>query len=84
MRNHPVDKDEHAAAVEPMRALFTKSVVAAKPLSAGAVLTVDDLASKKPGTGIPGARLPELAGRRLRRAVAVDELLTEDDLEPEK
>jgi N,N'-diacetyllegionaminate synthase len=81
MRAHPVDKDAAAADTAPLRDLFTRSVVARRALSPGTVLAETDLAVKKPGTGIPGARLPELVGRRLRRAVAADQLLADDDLE---
>ena len=64
-----------------MRALFTKSIVARCDLPAGATLTGDDLAIKKPGTGIPPVRLPDLVGRRLRRALQADELIVDEDLE---
>jgi N-acetylneuraminate synthase len=64
-----------------LRNIFTKSVVARRDLPAGTVLAESDLAAKKPGTGIPGARLPELIGRRLRRAVSLDELLAADDVD---
>jgi hypothetical protein len=37
--------------------------------------------AKKPGTGIPAGRIPALVGRRLRRDVAPDRLLREDDFE---
>ena len=59
-----------------------KSVVAAADLPAGMRLSREHLAAKKPGTGIPAAELPRLVGRRLRRAVARDALLSEADLEP--
>jgi N-acetylneuraminate synthase len=81
MRSHPVDKDAAAEAMGPMRDLFTKSVVARRDLAAGAVLGPEDLAAKKPGTGLPAVRLPELVGRRLRRAVRADEPLHAEDLE---
>jgi sialic acid synthase SpsE len=58
-----------------------KSVVAARDLAAGAVLGGEDLAAKKPGSGIPARELPSLVGRRLRRAVARDALLSKEDLE---
>ncbi len=80
--DHPVDKDGLAEDLAPVRGLFTRSVVARHDLAAGAVLTAADLAAKKPGTGIPAARLPELVGRRLARAVAADQLLADADLEP--
>jgi N-acetylneuraminate synthase len=81
MMASPVDKDEAAADLAPMRALFTKSLVARRPLRAGTVLTSAHLAAKKPGAGIPASRLAETIGRRLVRDVAADEPLRESDLE---
>ena len=81
MRAQPVDKNAVAREMTPLRNIFTKSVVARRPLAAGTVLAETDLAAKKPGTGIPGSRLAELIGRRLRRAVGVDELLRADDVD---
>jgi N-acetylneuraminate synthase len=82
MRAAPIDKDAMAREVAPLRGLFTKSVVAGADLPAGTVLRESDLATKKPGTGIPAARLAECVGRRLRRPLAADALISEDDLEP--
>lgn len=79
---NPIDKDAEARAMAPMRALFTKSVVARTSLGAGHVLTADDLVAKKPGTGIPWARVGDLLGRQLARDLEVDQLLDEDDLMP--
>ena len=81
MVEHPVEKDESAREVAPLRAHFTKSIVARVDLPAGTVLRTKHLAAKKPGTGIPAARLPELLGTRLKRDVAGDQQLSEDDLE---
>jgi N-acetylneuraminate synthase len=80
-RSHPVDKDAMAEELAPLRALFTKSVVATRDLEAGTVLTVDALAAKKPGTGIPASRMSEVIGQRLRRSVVADEQLQASDLE---
>ncbi len=80
-RAHPVDKDEVAEALWPMRRLFMKSVVARRDLAAGTVLGEADLAAKKPGSGIPAERLEGLLGRTLARDVAADQLLAEEDLE---
>jgi len=82
MRAHPVNKDAVAEEMKPMRALFTKSVVARVPLAAGTVLQSEHLAVKKPGTGIPAARLGELVGARLKRSVEADQVLQNEDLEP--
>jgi N-acetylneuraminate synthase len=81
MRSTELDKDAMAGELAPLRSLFTKSVVARVDLVAGTKLAREHLAAKKPGTGIPAARLDALIGRRLRRAVAADALLSESDLE---
>jgi N-acetylneuraminate synthase len=80
MNAHPIDKDTLAPELAPMRNLFTKSIVSTTDLPRGTVLRPEHLAVKKPGTGIPGARLPELLGRILRNPVRTDQLLTEEDL----
>jgi N-acetylneuraminate synthase len=81
MNIHPVNKEDMARELKPLRDMFTKSVVAQKSLKAGTVLKAEDLTLKKPGTGLPAARLPELVGRQLKRAVAADALICEEDLD---
>jgi N-acetylneuraminate synthase len=81
MMTHPSDKNGLADEVKPLRATFTRSVAPARDLAGGTVLSMQDLTVKKPGTGIPPARLPELVGRRLRRDVRADQLLAESDFE---
>lgn len=76
----PVDKDAVARDLAGMRDLFTRSVVVRTDLPAGTVLTEEHLAAKKPGTGIPADRLPDLVGRRLARDVEADHLIEEGDL----
>lgn len=77
----PVDKDAMSRELSGLRQAFGKSVVAARDLPAGHRLAEADLALKKPGTGIPAARLREVVDRRLRRAVPADTLLSENDLD---
>jgi N-acetylneuraminate synthase len=81
MRANPLDKDASAREVEPLRRLFTRSVVARRALARGTVLEREHLALKKPGTGLPPGRLPELVGKRLARPVAEGQLLAADDIE---
>jgi N,N'-diacetyllegionaminate synthase len=81
MRGNPLDKETSARETDPLRRLFTRSVVARRALAQGAVLGPDDLALKKPGTGLPPERLPDLVGKRLLRPVAEDQLLALDDIE---
>ncbi len=75
----PVDKD----AVERFRVMketFEKSVVSVVEIPAGAVIRAEMLAIKKPGTGIPAARLGEVVGKRAARRIAADAVLTPADV----
>ncbi len=79
-RRHPVDKDAQARELEELRAIFNKSIAAATDLAAGTVLTSEHLCLKKPGSGLSAAHLEDVVGRTLKRDVARDALLSEDDL----
>lgn len=81
MRANPIDKDALAQETVSLRAIFTRSIVTRTALAAGTILRGEHLILKKPGTGMPANRLTEVVGRRLRRDVAADTLLSEDDLE---
>lgn len=81
MNANPVEKDSIAEEMLPLRQMFTKSVVAATDLPAGTILQAHHLTAKKPGTGIPVERMPELVGRRMTRAVRANTQVSEEDLE---
>lgn len=78
---NPVNKDAVAQELQPMRDLFTKSVVARVDLPRGRVLERGDLTLKKPGTGLAEKRLKDCIGRKLRRVLRADELVLESNLE---
>jgi N-acetylneuraminate synthase len=82
-RHAPIDKHHVPSEIAALRGIFMKSVVARRELPAGAELSADDLAARKPGSGIPAARLGELVGRRLRVRVAAGQLMAWSDLEGE-
>jgi N-acetylneuraminate synthase len=81
MRGNPVDKDAMAGEMGDLRRTFRKSVVSRYALEPGVELRPEHLTAKKPGAGIPVERLPELVGRRVKRAVAAGAFLAEDDLD---
>lgn len=62
------------------RALMRRSVVAARHLIAGSVLTEHDLAYKRPGTGVSPMEWRELVGRRLLADVELDQPIARDKL----
>jgi N,N'-diacetyllegionaminate synthase len=76
----PVDKDNLEPFAE-MKQVFEKSVVSTREIPAGAVISSEMVAAKKPGTGIPARRLPEVVGRRARTDIAADAVITEGDIE---
>jgi N-acetylneuraminate synthase len=80
MMTNPVDKEDMAREMKDLRNMFTKSVVARKDLPAGTVLQLEHLNLKKPGTGIPAARLAEIIGRRLKEPIKADALIPKDAL----
>ena len=78
--NCPIDKNQLAEEMAPLRRTFMKSVVAARDLAAGHRITEEDLATKKPGSGIPASRLHAVVGRILAEDVSVDTLIGEKHL----
>jgi N,N'-diacetyllegionaminate synthase len=77
---HAVNKDTEAEKAAELRILFGKSVVAARDMPAGTVIKESDLAFKKPGTGIPAAKVDLVLGAKLARPVFADTLLAMSDL----
>jgi N-acetylneuraminate synthase len=78
---NPIDKNALASELSPLRDLFTKSLVTRSELAAGTILRAEHLAAKKPGTGIPANKLPELIGARLLRNLKADEMVRREDVE---
>lgn len=79
MKANPVVKNKAAEDMNPMRRLFTKSIVAKKDLEKGSVLSLDDVAFKKPGTGIPAANYLNVIGKKLNKSVSYNYIFKEED-----
>ena len=58
-----------------------KSLVAARPLPAGHVVSRDDVAVKSPGQGLSPQRLHDLVGKRLSRAMREEDFFFASDVE---
>lgn len=80
MCNSPIIKD--ATSMREMKDIFEKSVVSVVQIQAGSVIRPEMVAAKKPGTGIPAARIKEVIGCIARRTIAADELIHARDLDP--
>jgi N-acetylneuraminate synthase len=79
MLAHPVDKDD-VTTYRSMKDIFEKSVVSVVDIPAGGVIRADMLGIKKPGTGIPAARIDSVIGRRAARLIRADSVLSESDI----
>jgi len=64
----------------PARTYARRSIVAARALTAGQVLTKADLDYKRPGTGLSPARVDEVLGKRLVRNLEADALVLLEDV----
>lgn len=63
------------------RLKMRRSIVAARDLRAGTVLSAGDLGAKRPGTGIEPAMMNCLIGKTVKRDIAADTLVSTNDIE---
>lgn len=78
---NPVDKDAMAAQLAAQKQLFAKSIALKADLPAGHVLSLADITSKKPASGIAWEQRDAVIGKRLKRNVAANVLLKNEDFE---
>jgi sialic acid synthase SpsE/sugar phosphate isomerase/epimerase len=57
-----------------------KSLVAARPMSTGSKLSIEDIKVRSPGQGLSPQRLPELIGKSLQRDIEEEDFFYESDL----
>lgn len=60
---------------------LAKSLVAARDLPAGTVISDSDIAVKSPGQGLSPLKMPALLGRKLTRTMAADDYFFQSDLD---
>ncbi len=77
---HPVDKGAMAEDLSALRTMFGKSIVVTRDLQPGHRVTEADLQLKKPGTGMPPSRWPEVLGKRIGRDLKAGSLLSDEDI----
>lgn len=77
--NQEVDKDSIAKELEPIAKIFRKSIVYNKDLPKGYILTREDFSFKKPGTGIQPHKIINVVGKKLSKAVRMDDLTSIKD-----
>ncbi|UWU79780.1 N-acetylneuraminate synthase family protein [Bradyrhizobium huanghuaihaiense] len=60
---------------------LAKSLVAARDIEAGTVISDDDVAVKSPGQGLSPLKMPALIGKTLKRRMAADDYFFQSDLD---
>ncbi|MBR0959982.1 N-acetylneuraminate synthase family protein [Bradyrhizobium japonicum] len=60
---------------------LAKSLVAARDLPAGTLISETDIAVKSPGQGLSPLKMPALLGRKLTRTMAADDYFFQSDLD---
>ena len=60
---------------------LAKSLVAARDIEAGTVVSDDDIAVKSPGQGLSPLKMPALIGQTLKRRMAADDYFFQSDLD---
>jgi sialic acid synthase SpsE len=71
-------RKEPAASEAEVAAVARRSLVAARDIPAGTVLTADLIAIKRPGTGLPPSMRSDLVGRQVKQDIPADTILTLD------
>ncbi len=58
-----------------MKGIFQKSIVAKIKINNGDVLSMDNLAFKKPGTGIPASEIDSFIGKSYNGEAQLDDMI---------
>lgn len=66
---------------EPIRQWAFRSIVSIKDIRKDEVITEDMIWSKRPGTGIPSYKMEEVLGKKAKRDIQCNSLLSYDDFE---
>ena len=80
MIQNPLNKDQMAQQLKPLRDLFAKSIVAKHDLNSGHTLSQEDIAYKKPGTGLPPNKTSMLLGKQLNKPIKIDKPIFWEDI----
>ncbi|GAB1357825.1 N,N'-diacetyllegionaminate synthase [Cloacibacterium normanense] len=68
-----IDKNEIVKKLGEMKFVFEKSIVSARELKAGHVISEEDLVYKKPGDGIPAKDYKNVIGKKVIKNIAANE-----------
>lgn len=79
--SNKIDKDEKVKTLGNMKITFEKSIVSACPIDEFDIITLDKLAFKKPGDGIPSKDYKKLLGKKIQKTILKDYKFKWEDFE---
>jgi N,N'-diacetyllegionaminate synthase len=79
--NSSINKDLVMNDLLEMKSVFEKSIVLLKDLKKGSIIEIDDLAFKKPGSGIKTKYYKQIVGRKTSKNIIANTQICWDDLE---
>ena len=62
------------------RKIMRRSIIATRDIPSGTILIREDLAAKRPGTGIPPENMEKLIGKKVNRDIEEDTLIFSEDI----
>ncbi len=81
IKSNSLDKDKKASELSDTRRKFRKSIVAGQKLKRGTVLSIENLAFKKPGDGLAISQIELVLNKKLSKDKEEDEIIVLADLE---
>jgi len=75
-----LDKDEIASHMSEMKKVFQKSIVSIKDIPKGTIITEKMIGFKKPGLGIPASQFNKVLGKRSKKKISINSLISMEDL----
>lgn len=80
INRNPVDKNQLAKELQPLRDLFTKSIVSKVDIPANTIITKSMITAKKPGTGIPEKDMNLIIGKLTVLDIEKDKVIKKEFL----
>jgi N,N'-diacetyllegionaminate synthase len=77
--NSPIDKDAEVETLGHMKNVFEKSIVYKRDIQKFKIISLEDLAFKKPGNGVPASLYKDFIGKTITRDVKENQKLSETD-----
>lgn len=80
MNHNPIDKSVRDSEKEKLKEIFSKGIYAVKNIKEGSSISENDIALKKPCTGIPSSEYYNILGKKVKHEILKDEVIRWEDI----